>query len=150
MRIETARPPIWDRAIIAFPSILKTHGVLFAWGDTIFNPDGVDVPSITQAHEEVHSIRQEKLGSVEVWWDRYISDPAFRFGEELPAHQVEYRVAYEKAAHRRERQFYLKQIAERLSGPLYGRLVNFERAKGLLKDGARMLLAAKPEGAIAA
>lgn len=146
MRIERSRPPNWDAVIVAFPHVLRTHGVLFAWGDTIFNPDGVQVSAITHAHEEEHSVRQAKLGSVEVWWDHYIKDPAFRFGEELPAHQVEYAKAYQDARHRNERRFYLNQIAGRLAGPLYGRLVNIDTAKGLLKQGAQTLISQNPEG----
>jgi hypothetical protein len=141
MRIECSRPPNWDAVIAAFPHVKHTHGVLFAWGDCIFNPDGVEVTPSIHAHEEVHSCRQEKFGSVEKWWDNYLADPAFRFAEETPAHIVEYRVIYGDVADRNRRRFYLKQIAERLAGPLYGNLVNRDKATRLLKTGVSVLLA---------
>lgn len=139
MKIIFERPPIWAEIIKHFPHVQTTRGVLYCWGDSICNPDRVEVTRSVHAHEEVHSVRQAKMGGPGRWWARYMTDPAFRFDEELPAHIVEYRLQQDDSRHRNERRFYLNQIAERLAGPLYGHLITIEKAKRLLKTGASAL-----------
>jgi hypothetical protein len=99
--------------------------VIFCYGDTIYNPGRIKVPPRLHAHEEVHSRHQAMFGDPEVWWQRYIADPEFRLFEEIPAHRAEYRVAPEL----------LEEIATRLCSPLYGSLVDFEKARALV-DGS--------------
>lgn len=103
-----------------------------AYGDTIFNPDNEPLSEALMAHEGVHAARQGR--DPVAWWDRYIIDPAFRLGEELPAHQAEWRViALTKA--RQERRAMIKIIAKRLSGPMYAHMITFEKARQLITDG---------------
>lgn len=108
-------------------------GVLFCWGTTIYNPDGVTVPPEIVAHEAVHAGQQGD--DPEVWWQRYIEDAAFRIAQEIPAHQAEYRWLVEHAS-RAERRRAFKQIAQRLSGPLYGRALTRRAAELALTDNA--------------
>lgn len=152
MNIIQAYPPNIDQIDAAFNS-KRLQGILYAYGKSIFNPSAVDVPPWLVAHEAVHGYRQmnrefdddtapeaQAFASLSIddrikfWWHQYINDREFRFAEELVAHAAEYRYFYR--AHpgdRRVRQLYLKGCAERLSGPLYGRLLTFENAKDQIK-----------------
>jgi len=130
-RIVIGVPPNYPKILAAFPAAEKTRGVIFAYGSTIFNRDGVTLEQPIVAHELVHLDQQKKIG-VEVWWDRYIAEPDFRYLEELQAHQVEYFWATQ-TANRNVRRAYLSVIAKRLSSPLYGSVVTLAAAKKAIK-----------------
>lgn len=114
--------------------------VIFAWGDAIYNPMGVDITPELHAHEGVHWDRQ---GSApETWWKFYIADPQFRLNEELPAHEAEYRefCRNNRTGNRRNRRrLYLHQLAARLSSPLYGGLISYVEARKRIKAAAGMV-----------
>lgn len=135
MKIVVARPPNFD-AIDAVFHVSKRRGVLFCYGDTIFNPDGVAVSEAIKAHEAVHSLRQAHDPAA--WWGRYLVDAEFRFNEELPAHDAEYRWhAEQMGISRNQRRVYLRMIATRLASSLYGNIVTVHRAKELILKGSR-------------
>ncbi len=127
LKIIHGKPPNYDAVIEAFP-FAKRPGTMFCYGRAIHIPSGGTVSAALQAHETVHAERQghDPAG----WWARYLVDPQFRFDEELPAHIAEYRWFDGKP--RAERRFMLRQIAARLAGPLYGRMVTVHRAKQLI------------------
>jgi len=117
LKIEIAKPPLFDRIAVVFPQA-SSPGVIFAWGDTIYNPSGVDIPRFLHAHEEVHGSRQ-RLNGVEKWWEAYLSDPEFRYVEELKAHVAEYRAQVPLVHDRNQRAKLLQATALRLTAPLY-------------------------------
>jgi len=121
MKILTTFPPNYREISTAFG--VRGRGVIFCYGDTIYNPMRVEVGPELIAHESVHSGRQN--GSPEVWWRRYIADPQFRLDEEIPAHRAEYLVSGR-----------LEDIARRLASPLYGSLISIERAIKVLEHNA--------------
>lgn len=129
MRIERARPPNYDDIVAVFP-FAKGKPVYFTYGDTIFNPAGVTISRSLMAHEEVHSARQQ-IDGPQQWWARYLLEPAFRLEEELAAHRCEYAVATQGAG-RGVRRSTLKLIAQRLAGPLYGKMISLDEAKRLI------------------
>lgn len=137
-KIIVARPPNFDAIVRVFPVAASTKGVTYAYDDAVYNPDGVKIPTSILEHEVVHLQRQ--AGKPDVWWERYLADKRFRFDEEVVAHQAEYRAAIiglvvgHGAA--RSRRAHLEAIADRLSGPLYGHAVSFEKAKVLIRRGA--------------
>lgn len=132
MREVRALPPNFDEINAVFNVAGKP--VLYAYGDTVFNPKGVIVDAPLRAHEEVHGCRQGS--DPDVWWRRYLSDKAFRLDEELAAHIVEYRVVCEYKPKRNSRRVALHAIAARLSSDLYGRLIRYDEARKLIKEGA--------------
>jgi hypothetical protein len=100
---------------------------LFAYGDIIYNPSGLNIPNELIAHECVH---QEQQGeNVEDWWKKYLTDPAFRYIMELEAHQIEYQVFCDSEKDRNVRAKYLMAIASRLASPLYGKIVSLKEAR---------------------
>jgi hypothetical protein len=137
MKIAIEQPPMFERIKEVFPMAVQP-GVLFCWGDTIYNPSGIEIPDYLIAHETVHRKQQEiAYRSIEDWWHRYLTDPHFRFEQELPAHIKEYQ-QFCVGRPRNLRRQYLRVVAERLSGPLYKHMVGYVEAKTLIKDGAHV------------
>lgn len=131
MKIIKAFPPNWSKLKRAFP-ITGRQGIIYAWGDTIYNPSGGVLPPWIVRHEEVHGERQRNYGCdgaacacnpVTEWWDRYVADARFRLSEEILAHRVEWQ-QYSGPY----RDHYLGHMAERLSGSLYGNMLTFDEA----------------------
>jgi hypothetical protein len=142
MNIVATRPPNYDAIVAAFPWVATTRGVIFAWDMNIHNPDRIAITPSLRDHEEVHSIQQR--GNPAAWWDKYLASAEFRFQEEVKAHICEYANFYQHHT-RPKRRLELDQIAERLAGPLYGSLTSKAAALRLLKTGAAVLLASKPQ-----
>lgn len=127
LRIIHQPPPNYAAVVAIFP-FAKRRGTMFCYGRAIFIPNGGSVSPALMAHETVHADRQgnDPAG----WWARYLVEQQFRFDEELPAHIAEYR--WFDGCPRPERRIMLRQIAARLAGPLYGRLVTVHEAKRLI------------------
>lgn len=132
IRVVKDLPPNFEEIAAVFP-MAHNDGVIFAYGDTIFNPSGQALPQSLLDHEAVHCKRQIEMG-VDAWWEKYLVDGEFRYNEELLAHRAEWQaVKADGSLSRPQRRDQLKQIAKRLSGPLYGRRVSFEQAKRDIK-----------------
>ncbi|MCH7720425.1 MAG: hypothetical protein IH988_05470 [Planctomycetes bacterium] len=131
MRIVYDVPPLFDEISARFE--LPPKGVIFAWGDIIYNPTRVDIPHQLIAHEAVHGRRQ--AGDPEGWWRRYLVDNVFRLEEEIHAHIAEYLALMGPTSGRQQRRSALKLTARRLAAPLYGYgpLVTRKTAIGLLR-----------------
>lgn len=138
MRILIERPPLWEEINAKFN--VEGQSVIFAWGDTIYNPEGVKVSRELHAHEEIHGERQlaypaassspgEPEDHVVEWWKRYIEDPKFRLEEELPAHRAEYQAFCKRHGDQKSRAKMLTLIAAKLTSPLYGSLITLEDAR---------------------
>lgn len=109
---------------------VRGRNIIFAYGDTIYNPSRVEIPPQLIRHEEVHLMRQG--GDPASWWDRYIAEPDFRLAEEIPAHAAEYLGC---VAQYRERA--LDEIATKLSSALYGSLISVPAAReAILREAA--------------
>jgi hypothetical protein len=117
MKILVEKPPNFERILAAFPH--ADGKVLFAYGDTIYNPKGIQIPHYLLAHEAVHGMRQLGQGGVDPWWDKYIDDAEFRYQEELASHRVEYAVLAQQVQDRNARAKLLMATAARLVAPLY-------------------------------
>jgi hypothetical protein len=116
----------------AFPHV-EDRAVLYAYGDNIYNPSNIEVPSWLLAHEAVHSLQQFESDGAEIWWERYIASPDFRIGMEIEAHCVE--VQQFNTCHSRAiRRGYALGCAERLSGDLYGNLISPRRARKIINQ----------------
>ena len=109
----------------------KLHsGVIFTYGDTLYNPDGGDIPNHLEKHEETH--KKQQGDKIEEWWNKYIDDKDFRLSQELEAYQRQYRVAKNEMS-RNELFNLLRKIATDLSSELYGDLISFNEAMNLIK-----------------
>lgn len=115
--IKVEKPPNWDQVVAAFPHA-ATLPTIFAYGEDIFNPNGVHIPAPLLAHEYRHCARQWAT-SAESWWASYIADDEFRYGEELLGHVEEYRIQAELLTDRNARARLATKTAFRLIAPLY-------------------------------
>lgn len=115
MKVEVATPPLFDKIVAAFPNASQP-GVIFAFGDTIYNPSNIIISPPLLAHEEAHGARQLKP---EEWWDKYIVDPDFRYNEELYAHGAEFKALMKMVHDRNQRAKLMIVTAQRLLAPLY-------------------------------
>lgn len=129
-KVVISPPPNMSAILQVFPQAAE-RGVIFSYGDTIFNPSGVRISPELMAHECVHGLRQEVAG-VERWWDQYLTNPLFRLDEEIYSHHEEHRASVKRHGYRARD---LQRIAERLSSPLYGSLLTIAQAKHAIFTG---------------
>ena len=129
MEIVQAWPPNIDAIRETFP--LTGHEI-FAYGNRIYSPGADTLPLSLIAHEEVHQAQQGN--DVESWWDRYLTDTAFRLQMEVEAHRVECRVACSQTKDR-EYQWRIRMlIARKLASPIYQfHGITVTSAMGMLK-----------------
>lgn len=111
------RPPNFAQILAAFPDADKP-GVIFAYGDNIYNPSAITIPHALLAHEGIHLSRQRDGETADSWWAKYLTDHEFRYREELEAHVGE----YDSQAPQLDRNYRAKLLmatAHRLIAPLY-------------------------------
>lgn len=129
-QIVVGIPPNYAAIKARFPDC-ERKGVLFTYGETLYNPSGVSIPRELIVHEAVHSLRQREPGPAR-WWERYLSESFFMLDEELYAHHAEYKACLKRHGPRPRD---LQRIAERLSGPLYGNALTYAQAEHAILTG---------------
>jgi hypothetical protein len=115
LKIEIAQPPMLEEITKVFPN--RPAGVIYAFGDTIYNPGNLPLARPLIAHESVHGKRQMDSGGPDLWWRRYLDDKQFRFDEELRAHVAEALTQMPKD--RNHRAMLMLMTARRLAAPFY-------------------------------
>lgn len=125
MKVLNEKPPIYDKALAAFDFNEKT--TIFTYGDTIYNPAGINVSLDLHAHEQVHERQQAAMKTIlasgpKNWWKRYIKDAEFRFQQELEAYRAQYAFYKRNVKDRNKLNDYLVFMARELKGPMYGNL----------------------------
>jgi hypothetical protein len=121
-------PPNIDAIRAAFGNATLKRAI-FTYGDTVYVPDGSQLPDHLEAHEATH-IKQQGSDPAG-WWERYLADTQFRLEQELEAYQAQYgciQTNYNRATRRK----LFKKIAHDFSSALYGGVVDFDRAKELI------------------
>lgn len=103
--------------------------VIFTFGDTIYNPDRINVTKELQAHEQVHSDRQlAYAGGPACWWANYISWQEFILAEEAPAHRAEYLAYCKRHRGGGSQRIMCIAIANKLCSAMYGKVCTHEEA----------------------
>lgn len=134
MEIVYEKPPVWHECLRLFPYI-EGRGVVFAYGDKLYNPNNAYISDDLMAHEETHSRQQaQTLGGVKVWWKKYLSDVDFRLKQEIEAYQAQYQFLLATIGDRNRLNRELHRLAEDLSGDLYGGIITFTEAKHIIKN----------------
>lgn len=115
---------------------VRGRAIIYAWGDTIYNPLGVLVGRELVAHEALHGARQCLTG-IEEWWRRYIASDDFRLEEEVLAHRAEYEALLaEHGADRSTRRRMMHHVVVRLTHPVYQYKLAAGEARRRLKEFA--------------
>ena len=140
IQIVKTYPPNIAAIRAKFPAVANRRGLLFAYGDVLHNPDGVEIANHLIRHELVHVLQQRDVGGPEKWWDLYLADQDFRLRNELTAHIAEYQsfCSGPPPRNRRARYAHLDTIAERLSSRIYGYMIRRQAAKNAILHGVAM------------
>lgn len=88
-----------------------------------------ELPDELINHERVHFIQQEEIGA-DVWVERYLTDPNFRAKVEIEAYLIQIK------PFKNNKDLYdmmRAQVAKMLSSPMYGCVLTYKEAYGLLK-----------------
>ena len=104
---------------------IPESGVVFTYGDTIYNPSKGTIDELLEKHEEVHMKQQT---DPEEWWSRYLTDITFRASQELEAYRAQYKEAKKVIKDRNILFKYLKLLAKDFSSEQYGNPMSFEQA----------------------
>ena len=118
-------PPIYDAIVQVLPEAAN-DGVIFAYGGKVYGRGLKKLSRELDAHERVHIERQG--ADPDAWWKQYLTNPAFRYVEELVAHRAEYQTYCRRHINPIKRTQALRQIAQKLASPLYGTGVTVETA----------------------
>jgi hypothetical protein len=130
MKIIIDYPPNIEQIDKVF-NVKNTKGIVYAYGDVLYNPDNgvIDVPLI--AHEQTHTIQQGD--SPEEWWVKYLNDSEFRLSQEIEAYRNQYIKYCDLVKDKNKRFNFLRKIASDLSSPMYGNIIKLEEALKVLK-----------------
>lgn len=127
MIIVEEYPPNFDHICEVIPAVRDQKGIVFTYGDTIYNPSGQEIQDHLELHESIHEVQQSKIG-VEEWWDKYLIDVDFRLEQELEAYRAQYKFT-SKVYGRANAQMLLKEVAKDLSSPMYGSIMKYKQAR---------------------
>lgn len=127
-RISTQKPPahIYDKCVEKW-NVDFDKGIVFTYGETIHSKR--PIPKDLMVHELVH-VRQhrEYPGGKDMWWERYLEDPMFRYHQELEAYRKQYQWVKDNIKDRNKAFKHLIHYADCLSGPMYGNMVTIKQA----------------------
>ena len=133
MKVSFEKPPVWDEAGKVFP-LDGRYGVVFTYGDTLYNPWKVQIPTDLRVHEEEHMRQQGGTDEgAKAWWDRYLSDKAFMVEQEAEAYAAQYAFVCGVVKDRNKRVREMRQLAQMLSGELYGNAVSLAEAERAIR-----------------
>jgi hypothetical protein len=130
MRVVNGYPPNY-KDIVA--TLHPTANTVFTYGNTVYAPGHDWIDNALAVHEGVHSQRQEEGVGPLKWWELYLQDPQFRLTEELVAYRAQYKYFCKQVKAKKVRRAFLEAIAKDLSGPMYGGLMTFDRAKAEIR-----------------
>lgn len=129
IKLSKECPPIYSRLHDKF-GVEWEDGLIIAHSPYIYCL--IDIPPEKMVHECVHTKRQDEIG-VDLWYDRYIEDDAFRLDEEVRAYREEFKFL-KKYVKDREFLFHLRNdICKNLSSSIYGNLVTLDEALNIIK-----------------
>ena len=130
--------PKWKPLEIVEESVYQSKGIVSTIGNTLIvydldtwqrgNPKGSINRESLLRHERVHSYRQKKYGLTKYLY-RYWTDKEFRWQEEQ--HALYACLTYKK---KMKKHIYVKSLAHFLSGPVYCRMISYNKAKTFVES----------------
>jgi len=133
MKIVNENPPEQLIESIVDNGMLPHEGVIYAYGDTIYNPSGADLPDHLIIHEETHC--EQQGNDPRRWWDRYLTDPYFRIDQEIQAYARQFAFICQTVKDRNRQHRICMDLAITLAGPIYGNVIGqinaYKRIKSL-------------------
>ena len=162
MKTLTENPPEWIMQGCMSKFRVDPKHTVWTYGNTLYNPGGIYVPDHLMAHEQTHSVQQERYRAPEApstvnlatvktafdhaagdgpdgWWKRYLIDPEFRLEQELQAYAMQYAFYCQGHKDRNDRFRFALQLARSLSGPLYQLPITLGDARKAIQETAAAL-----------
>ena len=126
VKISTKKPPKWVlNAVKKKWGVLWENGIIFTYDGIISSCLGIMTEDLL-AHEGNHIIQQGN--DPKEWWEKYLADDEFRYGQELECYQKQYEWISKRITNKSEKFKLLRHYAAALSGGMYGELVNLTKA----------------------
>lgn len=114
------------------PSVDWDKGCIIAYDKKIYVNAKWTLQADEIEHEETHLKQQEKYG-LDVWVEKYLTDPKFRLEMEIEAYKAQCNYMRNFPIYsNQERLFRINKLAEFLSSPMYGSIISYNAAKLLL------------------
>lgn len=148
MRIVEEFPPNYE--LICTVLGIPPRETTFAYGDIIYNPSGRELEPDIIFHEHVH--RGQQGDDPDAWWLEYLTNPQFRYEQELDAYGRQYAFAKDaietmdanlKAEGKRPGvsktkmlEYALDSMARALSGQSYGFTLSYGEAVSKIRKYA--------------
>ncbi len=133
MEIINKEPPHFKEIKMVFD--LEGIKPVFTYGDKIYNPMNLKIPDHVIEHEKVHAEQQKHSTFwARLWWKKYLKNPQFRLNQELEAYKVQYQFAKKLIKDRNALARFLNQIAQDLSGKMYGNVISCGEAMNKIKE----------------
>lgn len=135
MDISLKKPPIFERASKLF-GVKESDIIWYTYGDTIYAPCKKIPPDYIIVHEQIHAEQQSHSEEgAKLWWERYFHDADFRASQEAEAYGMQLRwMRNQKTWKDRNVQAkILHEIANNLSGLVYGKCLAYDEAKKIVK-----------------
>lgn len=132
-QIIYGKPPMFDEASKLF-GVTEKDIIFYSYGDKIFSPAGKMPPDDLLIHEGVHAEQQahDDTGA-KLWWQRYMIDPEWRVEQEAEAFGEQLRWLRRRFKDRNTIARYVHHMASSLSGPMYGKVVDYTEAAKRIK-----------------
>ena len=131
MQILNIQPPNFDE--IAKVLDIRGGGLVFTYGNIIYNPDGGEIGADIIAHESIHAKQQG--ADPQSWWDKYLTDPKFRVKQEVEAYHEHYRYFKNRIGDRNVVARYHHGMAVAISSSAYGRVIGYPEALKAIRTG---------------
>lgn len=120
MNLSNTKPPCYDEANAFFELEKLKLGTIFTYGDTLYNPDNLEIAQDLIVHESVHAEQQGHDDTVaKLWWQRYLADPDFRLDQEAEAYAAQYDYLCTLHKDKNARYRILLRLTKMLAGPMY-------------------------------
>lgn len=131
MKIVDGYPPNFKAIQEVFTDIEK-HKPCFCYGDTIYNPYGIDISPDLEHHESIHT--KQQASNPELWWYNYLYKKDFRLSQELEAYGEQYLFVKKHVPNNRLRKWKLEHFAKAVSSELYGNLITYYQAESAIRN----------------
>ena len=119
MIIKNEKPPAWIWYQVHTEFEINDKETVYAYGDTLYNPAGINVDGALHEHEATHGRQQQAYGGPERWWKQYISNSHFRIEQEVEAYAEQYTYFCNHNRDRNMQAKYLYILGSYLASPLY-------------------------------
>lgn len=131
MRVKQGQP--WFVFLIRRFVADPPDSAVFTVGKTVYSLHPDRLTADVLRHEGVHAKQQAGLFGALIWWVRFLLKPAFRLEQEVEAYHVQFTQTIVKDRNQRAR--WLLDLANILSGEMYGRIVTTSEARRLIESG---------------